>query len=211
MLRAARREDAAFLAWIALASARSHLERGFWDLLIPESEAERLAFLERLALAEPPSWWHWSLFRIAERDGRPVSALSGFDPADPGFAKPDDAVVATLAASGWSRARTQAGLARGEPFFRCVHQPERGAWMVESVATRPEARGCGLAHALMVRVLEDGSRRGHRAAQLSLLIGNAPAQRVYERLGFAIAAEKRDPAFEAALGCPGIARMMCAL
>ena len=83
--------------------------------------------------------------------------------------------------------------------------------MVESVATRPEARGLGLAHELVERVLEEGRRRGHRAAQLSLLIGNAPAQRVYERFGFAIAAEKRDAAFEAALGCPGIARMMCAL
>jgi ribosomal protein S18 acetylase RimI-like enzyme len=211
MLRPARREDAPFLAWIALASARSHLERGFWDLLISEGEAERLAFLERLALADPPSWWHWSLFLVAERDGRPVAALSGFDPAEPRFAKPDAAVVSTLVASGWSASRTQAGLARGEPFFHCVHQPEPGAWMVESVATRPEARGLGLAHELVERVLEDGRRRGHRAAQLSLLIGNAPAQRVYERLGFAIAAEKRDPTFEAALGCPGVARMMCRL
>ena len=211
MLRPARREDAPFLAWIALASARSHLERGFWDLLIPESEAERLAFLERMALADPPSWWHWSLFLVAERDGRPVAALSGFDPADARFAKPDAAVMSTLAASSWSASRTRAGLERAEPFFRCVHQPEPGAWMVESVATRPEARGLCLAHALVERVLEEGRRRRHRTAQLSLLIGNAPAQRVYERSGFAIAAEKRDPAFEAALGCAGIARMMCAL
>ena len=211
MPRAARPEDARFLAGVALASARSHVERGFWDLLIPEGEDERLAFLERMALAEPPSWWHWSLFLVAERDGGPVAALSGFDPADPRFAKPDDAVMAALAASGWSASRTQAALVRGEPFFRCVHQPEPGAWMVESVATRPEARGLGLAHELVGLVLDEGRRRRHRTAQLSLLIGNARAQRVYERFGFAIAAEKRDPAFEAALGCPGIARMMCTL
>jgi ribosomal protein S18 acetylase RimI-like enzyme len=41
------------------------------------------------------------------------------------------------------------------------------------------------------------------------MIGNTPAQRLYERHGFAISAEKRSPEFEAALGCPGIALMTC--
>jgi ribosomal protein S18 acetylase RimI-like enzyme len=210
-IRPARPEDARFLAWVALASARSHLERGFWDLLIPQSESDRLDYLEQLFVAEPPSWWHWSIFLVVERDGRPQAALSGFDPADARFARPDEAVVAALAARGWSDARTQAGLARASPFFRCVHQPEPGSWMVESVATRPEARGSGLAQALIERVLEAGRAGGHRAAQLNLLIGNTPAQRLYERFGFRVVAERRHPEFEAALGCPGIARMTCAL
>ena len=210
-IRPARPGDARFLAWVALASARSQLERGFWDLLIPEGEEARLDYLETLFRSEPPSWWHWSLFLIAERQGAPLAALSGFDPTDARFAKPDEAVIAALSVCGWSPARIQEGLGRSAAFFSCVHQPEPGAWMVESVATRPEARGSGLAHALLARILEDGRRGGFRSAQLSMLIGNAPAQRVYERFGFAIAAEKRSAEFEAALGCPGIARMMCAL
>jgi GNAT superfamily N-acetyltransferase len=211
VIRRARPEDARFLAWVALASARSQLERGFWDLLIPESEAARVAYLEALFCSEPPSWWHWSLFLIAEREGVPLAALSGFDPANPRFAKPDEAVLSALSASGWDAARTQQALARAAPFLRCVHDPEPGAWMVESVATRPEARGGGLAHRLLERILDEGRRGGFRRAQLSMLIGNEPAQRVYERFGFAIAAEKRHEEFEAALGCPGIARMMCPL
>jgi hypothetical protein len=59
----------------------------------------------------------------------------------------------------------------------------------------------------VAHVLEEGRAHGHGVAQLSLMIGNAPAQRLYERHGFAISAEKRSPAFESALGCPGIALM----
>jgi translation initiation factor 4G len=208
-IRRARPEDAPFLAWAVLASARSHLPRGFWDLLIPESEQERLDFASALLLSEEPSWWHWSLFWIAERDGQPGAALSGFDPAR--VIAADEAVVLAAAACGFGRARLAAAFARCQPMFACLHEPEPGAWVVESVATRPEARGVGLASALVGRVLAEGRAGGHALAQLSLLIGNTPAQRVYERAGFRVTAEKRSAAFEGALGCPGIAVMSCRL
>jgi ribosomal protein S18 acetylase RimI-like enzyme len=204
-IRRARPDDAAFLAWVVIASARSHLPRGFWDLFVPESEPEREAFATSLLLAEKPSWWHWSLFWIAERDGRPAAALSGFDPA--GLVPANAAVPEAAAARGIQGARLAAAFERCQPMFACFHHPEPGAWIVESVATRPEARGAGLARALVEHVLAEGRGHGHAVAQLSLMIGNTAAQRVYERAGFAITAEKRDAGFEAALGCPGIAQM----
>jgi len=204
-VRRATPDDAPFLAWVVLASARSHLPRGFWDLLVPEGEAERLAFAERLLLAEEPSWWHWSLFWIAEREGRPGAALSGFDPTQ--LAPPNASVPAAAGACGMGREQLAAAFARCAPAFACFHEPTPGAWIVESVATRPEARGAGLGAALVEHVLAEGREQGHSLAQLSLMIGNAPAQRLYERHGFAISAEKRDPGFENALGCPGIALM----
>jgi len=149
-IRAARPEDARFLAWAVVESGRSHLPRGFWDLLVAESDAARIDFVTRLVLAEPASWWHWTIFHIAELDGAPA-------------------------------------------------------------ATRPAARGHGLAQALVAHVQDEGRRRGLRQAELTLMIGNTAAQRVYERAGFAITAEKRDAAFEAALGCPGLAKMSCQL
>jgi len=79
------------------------------------------------------------------------------------------------------------------------------------VATRTEARGAGLGAARLAHVLAEGRARGHALAQLSLMIGNAPAQRLYERHGFAISAEKRSGDFETALGCPGLALMTCRL
>jgi ribosomal protein S18 acetylase RimI-like enzyme len=92
-----------------------------------------------------------------------------------------------------------------------MHDSATGAWIVESVATRPEARGRGLAAVLVEHVLGIGRGRGHRLAQLSLMIGNSAAQRVYERAGFAITDEKRDPLLDAAIGCPGVAKMSCPL
>lgn len=208
-IRRATPEDARFLAWVTLAAARSHLPRGFWDLFVPESEEARTALVERLLLADEASWWHWSLFWIAERDGRPGAALAGFDPAR--LVPPNTAVLAAATASGIDREGLSEALKRCAPVFACFHEAAPGAWIVESVATRPEARGAGLGAALVAHVLAEGQGKGHSLAQLSLMIGNAPAQRLYARHGFAITAEKRDAGFEAALGGPGIAQMSCAL
>jgi GNAT superfamily N-acetyltransferase len=208
-IRPARPDDARFLAWAVVESARSHLPRGFWDLWIPDDDERRFAFVEKLLISERPSLWHWTLFHIAEVDGSPGATLSGCDPSQ--LLIPDAAVGEVMAASGWSEADGAAAIARATPFFGCMHDPAPGAWIVESVATRPEARGQGLAAALVEHVLALGRRRGHEQAQLSLMIGNAAAQRVYERAGFAITDEKRDPALEVAIGCPGVAKMSCPL
>ena len=208
-IRPARPDDAHFLAWAVVESVRSHVPRGFWDLLVAESDAARIDFVAKLLLAERASWWHWTIFHIAELDGAPAATLSGFDPAL--LESPNDAVPAAIAASGWTDAQTQAAFTRASPMFGCMIDPTPGAWVVESVATRPAARGHGLAQALVAHVQDEGRRRGLRKAELTLMIGNAAAQRVYERAGFAITAEKRDSSFEAALGCPGLAKMSCTL
>ena len=95
--------------------------------------------------------------------------------------------------------------------FECFHDAAPGAWIVESVATHPTARGKGLAAALVDHVLDEGRGAGHAIAQLNLFIGNTPAQRVYERAGFAITAEKRSANFEGVLGGPGVAQMTARL
>ena len=209
LIRRARPDDARFLAWVILAATRSHRPRSFFDLLLPESEEERTRLVEELVLQEKPSWWHWSLFWIALHEGRPAAALSGFDPQR--LVPANDAVPAALAARGIGGERLAEGFARCTPMFACFHQPAPGAWVVESVATRPEARGRGLAQALVDHVLAEGRDGGHEISQLTILIGNTPAQRVYESRGFRINAEKRDAAFEAAIGSPGLAQMTCRL
>ena len=74
----ATREHAPSIAWVMLTAARSHLERGMWDLLTDASEPETLRFLEAVASSEEPHWAHHSLFLVAEVDGRPASALAGY-------------------------------------------------------------------------------------------------------------------------------------
>jgi hypothetical protein len=112
-IRAARPEDSRFLAWAVVESARSHLVRGFWDLWIPDDDARRTAFVEKLLLAERASLWHWTLFHIAEIDGEPAATLSGCDPTQ--LVIPDAAVGEVMAASGWSEAEGAAAVAGGAP------------------------------------------------------------------------------------------------
>jgi ribosomal protein S18 acetylase RimI-like enzyme len=211
-LRAAQPSDAPFLAWIVLAAGRSHVATSFWDLLLdrPGDGAVR-AFLERMLLAPHRSWWHHAHFLVAERDGEPGAALCGFSHEDPEVEAPAAAVSRALAAHGVSRATAEAGFARAAPFMLCTMEPLPGAWVVENVATHPDHRRQGLADALLEEMLGRGLARGHALAHLTLFIGNTPAQRAYERRGFRVAHERRDPRFEAAVGCPGLARMECAL
>jgi translation initiation factor 4G len=92
--------------------------------------------------------------------------------------------------------------------WQCTFDTLEGAWVIESVATMPQFRRRGLADALMAGILETGRARGHRIAQLTVLIGNVAAQRAYEKAGFRIADEKRHRDFEATLGAPGFMRMV---
>ena len=50
-------------------------------------------------------------------------------------------------------------------------------------------------------------QQGFQKAQVAYLLGNEPARRSYERVGFETVSERRDPDFEAALQTPGVACM----
>ncbi len=61
-----------------------------------------------------------------------------------------------------------------------------------SVCVLPGYRGAGLGPHLVAAVVDEGRRRGLAALSLSVEQGN-PAQRLYERLGFAPVAGAADP------------------
>jgi hypothetical protein len=78
VIRRARESDASFVAWTQQTAARSHLERGFWDVAIPGPDAPRLELIAaRSARSQPEAFCHWKRFLIAEVDGAPAAALSG--------------------------------------------------------------------------------------------------------------------------------------
>ena len=201
-------EDADFLARVMMLASRGHLRRGVWDLIAGGSETNCLDYLRRLALSEPVSLCHYSSFIVAEHDGRPAAALCGFDPRAGGWEVLADAMKNVQREIGWSQADERASAVRTAPVWQCTFDTLEGAWVVESVATLPEFRRRGLADALMSEILEAGRARGHRIAQLTILIGNIAAQRAYEKAGFRVEGEKRHPDFEAALGAPGFMRMV---
>jgi RimJ/RimL family protein N-acetyltransferase len=64
---------------------------------------------------------------------------------------------------------------------------------------------------LITATLDRGRSLGFNLGQISVFIGNEPAKRAYEKAGFEVKDDKRDPTFEAELGFPGMERMLQAL
>lgn len=206
-IRRAEKADAGFIAWVQLAAARSHVSIGFFDLAFPGEEEARLGLIERVCTTEVLSMCHWSGFLVAELDGQPAAALSGYEPTKRGADSFAAAMYEGLAGVGWSHEDVDRMFGRMGPFLKCAPESPDDAWIVEWVATRPEFRGRGLVAALLEAILEEGRRARYRRAQISLLIDNHPAQRAYESAGFQTTGEKRHAEFEMTFGSPGIRTM----
>ena len=207
-IRRARREDAEFLAWVTLSASRSHLARGVWDVIIGADEAGCLDYLRRLAVAEPRSLYHYESFLIAELDGRPGAALSGFEMRADRW----NAVVAAMENVqrdlGWTETDRAASKKRSAPLWTCFLADSGADWGIENVATRPECQKRGLARALLDATVEEAAGRGFKLVQISAYIGNTAAQSVYEKGGFRVAEEKRCPELMGLLGTPGFVRLL---
>ena len=89
----------------------------------------------------------------------------------------------------------------------CYPESPEDRWVIEWVATVPEFRGRGIVQQLLLAILEKGREQGFQKAQVAYLLGNEPARRSYERVGFETVSERRDADFEAALQAPGVACM----
>jgi ribosomal protein S18 acetylase RimI-like enzyme len=201
----ARPEHAPFVAWVTLTAFRSHLEKGFWDFMLEdEDEAGKLHYLEALASTDQLHWAHYSPFIVAEVNGTPAAALCGYFEEELGGASIQIAGIEANTKTGRSEEQAAAGFARAMSVMNVIPEHVEGAWIVECVATLPEFRRRGLIDRLMAEIIERGRAKGASTADISVFIGNDPAQRAYEKCGFEAIAEKRDAAFEAAYKTPGI-------
>ena len=205
IVRPARPEDAAFLGWASYEAARGHLKRGWFDIVLQRDEAFCLEFSRRLSIARVKSWWHWSLFSVAEVNGVLASALCGFGDESVYYAS-REAMHEASERMGIGHAEEAQFWARGSFIVSCVSS-EPGAWTIENVGTRPEYRGTGVTQVLLQHELERARAAGFKRAQISFLIGNHRAERAYRKAGFAFAEEKRAPDFEAAIQAPGLRRL----
>lgn len=205
-IRQARQEDAEFLSRTILLAGRAHVQKGIWDVILGGTDEENRAFLGVITVTGPPHLFHYSFYHIAEMDGNRAAALGGYDPRTAGYPVLREAMPEALRKSG------RGGLDPGAPermgrVLPCLPESLAGAWVIDSVATLPEYRGLGLAGRLLASVLDQGRELGFTLAQLSIYIGNTPAQRLYEKHGFRIIDENRCPDFEREIGSPGMARM----
>ena len=209
-IRAAREEDASFLAWAMLTSTRSHLAAGWFDITLARPEAECLAFLRQLACTPTRSWCHFSRALVLEADGMTAAALAAFRPGET-WPLSERAIAEASESMGISDGEQKAMSARGNYIFMCVMGGSDDPWTIENVATFPAYRGRGLAPRLVKHALAVGREQGCSEAQLSVLIGNDAAERAYAKAGFSVVEEKRHPDFEAVAGSPGMRRMTAKL
>jgi translation initiation factor 4G len=209
-IRPARAADAPFLAEVLAMAGRGHLPLGPWDLLFPDARERRRA-LAQLAGGGVRSWCHHSLFQVVDRDGEAGAALVAFEPEELGEVSLGRPLFDVFQRLGWQPDRIAAVGPLLAPYLRCFPDMPPGSWIVENVGTRADLRRQGLVRSLLERALATGRSRGHRRAQISCLIGNLPAQRAYEKAGFAVVEERADAEFERMLGAPGFSRMTQAL
>ena len=209
-IRAGRIEDAPFLAWAVLTASRGHLPQGWFDIALDRSESDCLTFLMQLTLTETASLWHYSRFLIAEDNARPVATLSAFLAADVYPITPL-AISEAVDALGLPSEERALIWERGRYAFTCTTPPRSDCLVIENVATLPGYRGRGYSSALLERALESGRRQKLGEAQITFLIGNHVAERVYVRAGFRLANEWRDPTFRAKAGSSGLRRLVRSL
>ena len=210
-IRDAVREDAPLIAWVEMSAARSGRPLGLWDLIVPGADQPRLDLIAQVVGSPHESFAHFSGFLVAEVDGVAVGAMSGYAVAVKTLDHFRHALAAVLSENGWSPEHRKLVGSRIAPCLTCISETPDDRWVVEWVALLPEARGKGVASALLSAILARGRASGFDKAQISVLIDNTPALRCYERAGFRIVDEKRHPDFEAMFGAPGVARMWMSL
>jgi translation initiation factor 4G len=187
-------------------ASRSQLKRGWFEIVLQRDDAFCFEFAKYLTLAKAVSWWHWSLFHVAEVDGVVASALCGFGDTSV-YANSSAAMAEAGDKMGISKAEQAQFWPRGA-FIISPATSEDGAWTIENVATDPKYRGLGLVTKLIEADLAVARAKGFRRAQISYFMGNEPAERAYAKAGFVFAEEKTAPDFEAAFGIPGIRRVV---
>jgi len=196
----AREEHVPFIAWVQNTAFRSHMPRSMWDLFVGKDEPEVLKFLEAFATTEAQHWGRYEGFLIAEVDGTPAAAMTGYFREESDF---NAGVAQACEAVGMTQADIDAGWARAGTIGLLNLDHGEGAWVTENVATKPEFRRRGLVDRLLNATLERGRERGATIAEIGVFIGNDNAQRAYEKVGYEVIDEKRSPEFEAVYGSPG--------
>jgi translation initiation factor 4G len=199
----ATKEHVPFVAWVMMAAGRSHLPLGSYDFIAGGDEANVLRYLETLATTDAIHFAHYSTFLVAEVNGVPAAGMCGYFESEHGNMM--TGMMEAYHMLDYSEAEVASCLARAGSIMLVM--PDHGdvhPWIVEHVATKPEFRRQGLVERLIAAQLDLGRGRGATTADIGVLIGNDPAQRAYEKCGFAVIGEKRHPEFEAAYGSPGV-------
>lgn len=203
-IRTARPDDRPFLAWVMRTAATSHLPTCVWDVLfgLPAEHVDEL-LLSLLGSART-HWCHLDRFWVAEVNGEPAGAMTGFDTGEEGNPALEAEIFALLAGLDLPDGALEALLTRATALARATPPNLDASWGVENVAVAAGFRGAGVVDALLQHVLGVGRDRGYQQAQVLCLNGNERAERTWKRNGFGLVTDYRDVSFEQTYGTPGL-------
>ncbi|MCF6390422.1 GNAT family N-acetyltransferase [Mycobacterium sp. MBM] len=204
VIRPAQPQDLDFLTWVMRTAAISHLPHCVWDVLlgIPADQVDSL--LQSVCGSDDPHWCHLKRFWVAEVDGEPAAAMTGFDTATAGTPVLEREILARVAELALPEDAVAAVLRRAVALGRATPPNIENGWGVENVAVAPGHRGTGVIDVLLEHVLAVGRESGYRDAQVLCLNGNVRAERTWMRHGFELTTDYRDRSFEQTFGTAGL-------
>ena len=151
-LRDANKKDALFLAQCMLIAGRAHLQKGIWEIVIDCDEEACLAFLEAVMVTDVSHLFHYTSSIVAEDDrGELVGSLAGHDPLVKGYQALQKAIQEVVTRLQFSTKIRGTSTSRSDKILACMPQVIEGAWIIDSVATLPSARGRGVAGELLLQ------------------------------------------------------------
>lgn len=204
-VRKGRVSDAPFLGKAILIAGRAHVARGIWEIVLDEPEELCVRFLQHLTVTAVPHLFHYTCSFIAEQDNRiPVGSLGGYDPQKLGYRALQAGLPEVYTKLQLPPEAFHGANERAAKILACLPKEVENGWVIDSVATLPGYRRQGIAELLLHRVLAEGRDLGYPLAQVNMYIGNKPALRLYQKLGFEVIEETRDTYFEKMLGSPGM-------
>ena len=205
--RDAQASDATDIAKLGYLAGRSHVELSIYDLMVPGPPgmtADRIDRMAGIVAAEAPNWLSYRFYHSIEVDGKIASGLATFTPEDASNEKLGQAMMEV----GWSVMDMMEMGQRLRVWSRVDPGREPGFLIVENVAAFEEFRGRGFTSELLARAVERGKDGGFKGLQLTVLLGNEPAIRAYEKAGFKMEKTKENKKFEKTFSCPGAGQML---
>ncbi|MBU1671738.1 MAG: GNAT family N-acetyltransferase [Actinobacteria bacterium] len=206
-IRKAEPRDAVEMAKLYYMAGRSHVELSIHDLIIPGPPGmtdERIGTLAKVIAAETVSWMSYVYYKVVEVDGKVASGRATFTVEQ----YDDRQVGGALMEAGWQVKDLMELVKRLEVWEATDTGRVPDYLIVEHVATFEEFRGRGYTGALLERAGDEAARAGLKGLQLTVLLGNEPAIRVYEKAGFRMDITKENPDFERLFAAPGVGRML---
>ncbi len=179
---------------------------GAFDYVFADAAGDARHFLRRAFVDGAGQFGHRNHV-VGEADGRVVAVGTGFGR--------ESSATFTLAALRQILAhyglRAAGPVVRGLRTEGVIRPPGRGEHYLAHLGVAPECRGQGIGRALVAHLLDAGRALGRSSATLDVAVDNPRAEQLYQRLGFAVVAERPSRLGNAHGHVPGHRRMALAL